>query len=375
MKQANLPRTFRFRPVFSWLHPATVTLLVAAVVVAFVVLAHAGDPLALARLGTRFSLGDPQGTEGYDGQFVYYIARSLNPQEVAPYLDVPAYRYQRILLPLLVRLLSLGQETLIPWMLPLVLIAAHTAGTWAVAALLNDFGVSRWYALSYGLFAGFTLAIRLDLSEPLAYGLVAGALLAQFRQRLGLSWVLYGLALFAKEVTVLFLLAQFGADLLNRRWRTAAGLAAFSFVPFILFQGWLFQVFGQMGIGSGGDMATSFELIPYMGLWRIAGYSFVYFLAMLVVFGPSVVLPSIWGIWSALKKMCLGDRSVIVLALLLNATIIAFVPFSTFRETGGLIRFSCGLVLAVILFAGRYQIRRPLNYSLLWPVLNVFLLK
>ncbi len=33
-----------------------------------------------------------------------------------------------------------------------------------------------WYALIYGLWAGFTLAVRLDLPEPLAFALVAAAL-------------------------------------------------------------------------------------------------------------------------------------------------------------------------------------------------------
>jgi hypothetical protein len=54
---------------------------------------------------------------------------------------------------------------------------------------------------------------------------------------------------------------------------------------------------------------------------------------------------------------------------------IAFLPYSTARETGGLLRFACGLVLAVLLFAARYRQRRALNYSFLWIVLNVFLLK
>ena len=66
------------------------------------------DPLGLAELGTRYSQLDPAGTEGYDGQFAYYIAVSPNPKDVAIQLDVPAYRYQRILYPLMARSLALG---------------------------------------------------------------------------------------------------------------------------------------------------------------------------------------------------------------------------------------------------------------------------
>jgi hypothetical protein len=122
-------------------------------------------------------------------------------------------------------------------------------------------------------------------------------------------------------------------------------------------------------------MATPFEIIPFLGFMRIGQYSQLYLLAMLVVFGPAVILPALWGIWAALKRLLAGEMNFVVLALLLNALLIPFLPFSTFRETGGLLRISCGLVLALTLFAGRYRLWRVLNYSYLLLVLNVFLLK
>jgi len=274
-------------------HPAVVVLFTQLILLAWVIAAASGDPLSLARLGTHYTAnipldagGDPLEIEGYDGQFNYYIGRDPRPQVAAPYLDVPAYRYQRILLPLLGFLFSGGNEALLAWILPVLLLLAHTLGTWAVAELMHEYGVSRWYALSYGLFAGFSLALRLDLAEPLAYALVALALLAGVRHRLPLSWGFYALALFAREVTLPFVVAQLLAELFQRRWRQVAGLAIFALLPFGLFQLWLWQVFGQPGLGSGGAMATSFEWIPYMGLWRIGLYSPLYLLAMGVVFVP-----------------------------------------------------------------------------------------
>lgn len=351
------------------------TLLGLLLVVGVVIGAAGGDPLALAEIGTRFSLSDPAGTEGYDGQFVYYIARDPNPETVAPLLDVPAYRYQRILLPLLARLLGLGQPVWIAWALPLVTILSQVAGTWAVGELLGMWGISRRYALAYGLYVGFVLAVRVDLPEPLAYGLVAGALLARFRGHTRWSWVLYGLALFAKEVAVIFVAAQLAADLLERRWHEAGGLALIALLPYALFQAWLWLAFGQLGLGSGGNMATPFEVVPFMGLLRIGTESLVYLAAMLVVFGPAVILPVVWGLWRAAKSFLAGERNVLVLAVGLNALAIVFLPYSTFRETGGLLRFACGLALALLLYAGRYRSGRALRYSFLWLVLNVFLLK
>ncbi len=359
----------------SFLNPAWITFLLLVCMVSIVILAADGDPLSLARLGTRFASSDPNGTEGYDGQFVYYIALDPNPAVVASKLDVPAYRYQQILLPMLARLVALGNPTALPWVLAILGICAQTIGTWIVAEILSGWGISRWYALVYGLWAGFVLSIRLDLPEPLAYGLIAGALLMTGRERHHLSWLLYALALFAKEVTILFIAAQLFTYILQRRWRYAISLGMISLLPFALFQGWLWIVFGHLGIGSGGEMATSFEWIPFLGFLRIGAYSMIYLLAMLLVFGPAVILPSIWGVWNSIKTWVTGEENVIVFALLFNALIIPFLPFSTFRETGGLLRFACGLVLAVLLFAGRYRFKRVLNYSWFWMVLNVFLLK
>lgn len=355
--------------------PALATLAAMGLLVAFVIASNSGDPLALARLGDRYWLGDPQGGEGYDGQFNYYIALQPDPKLVAPKLDVPAYRYQRILLPMTARYLSLGMPALIPWVLALIGVLSHVVGTWLVARLLESWHVSPAYALSYGLWIGFGLGVRLDLPEPLAYALVAGALWAEMRSKNWLSWVLFSLALFAKEVTAPFVAAAGLAALSERRWKDVAGLALIGALPYMVFQAWLWRVFGAPGIGSGGAMATPFEIVPLMGLWRIGAESMLYLAAMAIVFGPSIVLPAAWGIWSAMIKIREKQINVVVLSLLLNALLIMFLPFSTFRETGGLLRFACGLVMAVILFAARYRMRRVLNYSLFWLVLNVFLFK
>lgn len=357
------------------LAPALVTALAMILLVGVLIVRAGGDPLELARLGTRFKDGNPAGTEGYDGQFVYYIARDLNPRQVAAHLDVPAYRYQRILLPLLANVLTAGNESLIPWVLPLIGILAQALGTWCVALMLLRWGRGRWCALIYGLWVGFTLAVRLDLPEPLAYGLVAGALLATLTGRLRLGWLLYGLALFAREVTALFLLAQLAADLWQRRWGRAIGLVMVAVVPFLIFQGWLWSVFGAPGLGSGGTYATPFEWIPFWGFLRVGQASLLVLGVYVLVFGPTVILPALAGIWQSARRILAQEAGVIPFALLANALVIPFLPFSTFREPGGLLRFVSGLVLAWLLFAGRYNMRRVLNYAWFSLFLTVFLIE
>jgi hypothetical protein len=359
-----------------WLvSPAVVTLLVSVAVIAVALVADGGDALNLVRIGTFFSEGDPSGSKGYDGQFIYYIMINPDPEQVAPLLDAPAYRYQRILLPLLGRLFSFGNPAAGAWVLLILGVTASTLGAWALSELMQDWGVNRWYALTYGLFSGFLLALIVDLPEPLAYGLVACGVLALERRRVLLGFILLALAVFAKEVTLVFVGAFGLSYLLRRCWREALGLGLVAVLPYLLFQAWLFSVFGEVGIGSGGAMATSFEIIPFMGLLRIGQVSIVYLLAMLLVFGPTALLPSIWGVVQSVRTWLSGDAGLYVLALFANALVIFATPYSTFRETGGMVRFLCGLVLAVLLYAGRYHHKRALNYSIFWIVLNVILIK
>jgi hypothetical protein len=360
---------------FVFFNPTVVILLWASMLVLVSVHLLGGDPIALVRLGTRYSAGYLQGTQGYDGQFVYYIAQELDPQQVASKLDVPAYRYQRILLPLLAHLFSLGNQTVLLWMLPILGIISLAVGTWALSVLFEGWGISRWYALVYGLYPGFSLALVVDLPEPLAYSLVISGILAVECGKKTFGWFLLALAVFAKEVTLLFVVAIFLAELLQRDWRDVLGIFFIVLSPYILFQVWMYSQFGTFGIGAGGEMATPFEWIPFMGLLRIGAYSQFYLLAMILVFGPSVVLPVIWGLWSSLNSIRIGQRNMIVLGLLINSLVILFLPFSTFRETGGLLRFASGLILALLLYAGRYKKHRVLNYSIFLFVLNVFLIK
>ncbi len=355
--------------------PSLVTLFVSTAVIFIFLFQAGGDPLVFARIGTRFSEGDLQGSEGYDGQFVYYIASDPNTARVAPFLDVPAYRYQRILLPLLARALALGQANVIPWMIIIIGIFSLSIGTWAVSELLRHWEMNPWYALIYGLWSGFLLALITDLPEPLAYALAALGLLALEQSRKVTGWLLLGISIFAKEVTIMFIVSLAVIYIAKRLWKDFFCLGLIALLPYLLFQIFLWQWFGEFGIGSGGFMATSFEWIPFMGLFRIGGESWLYLLAMALVFGPALVFPAVWGMWVSMRSWLSGERNLYGVALTTHSLMIAAAPYSTFRETGGILRYMSGLVLAALLFSGRNHLRKSLNYQSLWMVLNVFLLK
>lgn len=356
----------------TWLPVLLVTVICLSIVLS-VIWRSGGDPLALARIGTRFSQGEPGGSEGYDGQFVIYIARTLQPQQVESKLDVPAYRYQRILLPALARVFSLGEERLIPWVVILINLLSHLAAVFILGRLLEDHGVNPWYAALYGLWVGSLLAIRLDLPEPLAYGLVIFAVAADKKGRPAAAWILYGLAVFTKEVTLIFVAARGLVAVRQKRWLYLVGLVGLTVVPFGVFQLWLKSVYGSYGIGSGGAMATSFEWLPLMGLLRVGFHSWKLLAIYLILFGPFLIYPAVVGIRRLYQAWKASDVNFGSLAYGLHGLLFLFLPFSTYREPGGLLRFANGLMLSVILFMFRNQPPAFKKYLPLVLILNLFL--
>lgn len=357
-----------------------------AIIVTLVMVAHVGVFLArnngdigeMSRLGIRRLAGDQSALEGYDGQYVHVLALNPNPMDAARaptwVLDVPAYRYQRILFSLLAGALSLGNAAAVPWVLLGLNLVAQAVGTFLVGELLAAYSVSRWYALVYGLWVGFAYAVRLAMTEPLAYALVAGALLASRRGREGGTAVLYALALFTKEVTVLFVAAHLAWLLTQRRWPETLRLMAVAILPFAVFQLGIWAIFGRPGLGSGGFHGSGFEWIPYNGLWRIGAAGLGALVLFSVIYLPIALLPSLWGLITAATRLLRRDWALPVWVLGANAAIFPFTPFSTYSEPLGLVRLVCGLVLAVLLFGAYSGSKRVLNYAVFWIAALVMLL-
>ena len=353
--------------------PAAFTLLVSSAYILWRLIFYNFDAAALAEIGDRYADLAPDGSPGYDGQFALYVAQDPNPHSVAAHLDVPAYRYQRILYPILARTLVGGRPTLIPWSLLVVNLALHVAATGLLAAFIVERGYSSHYALIYGLWVGLIAAVGLDLHEPLAYGLVILGWFWRYRNRPVLGATALGLALFAKETTVLFWVAALISDLLQRQWKSFRGLIAGGAL-FALWQAWLWWAFGSLGIGSGGDMATGFEWIPLMGLLRIGAESLPVLALFLVILGPSIVFPTLWGVVSSVKAFQSGARDATSAALFINSMALLFIPFSTFREPLGIVRVATGLVLALVLFSVQHGRKKPLNYAMFWSAMLALLL-
>ena len=350
--------------------------IVAAVTLAYmaaIVMRSGGDPLSLAMLGTRFSEGDPAGTEGYDGQFAYYIARA--PLDRCSQCDVPAYRTQRIIYPVLARALALGQDGLLPYTLPLVNLIALAAGTWLTEEILARYKVSRWYALTYGLYAGQLMAARLDLNEPLAYALVQAALLLIERDRWKLGVACFALAALTKETTLVFVAGYLLLLLARRHWGRLAGLALGAGIPFAAWQVVLRLWLGDWGIGSGGAGATGWEILPFRGLWSVGAVDLKALALLALVMVPLAVIPTLLSLWAAGRDLWRGRWHPFTTMLLANALIMLFLPQSTYREFLGMLRLTTGLMMATILYGAGRRSKRSLNYTLLWLASLVFMTK
>jgi hypothetical protein len=260
-------------------------------------------------------------------------------------------------------------------MIPGINILAHVLGTWGVAVLLKRQSRNPVDALYYGLWSGFLLALRLDLPEPLAFSLIVFAVYEILEGRHWLGWIFYALAIFTKEVVVIFAISQLLVYFNEKEWTKGLGLLFVAIIPFGLFELWLKSQFGQIGVGSGGAMATPFEIVPFLGLFKIGGYSLFLLLAFLVAFGPFVLYPALWGLWRSVRRSMDGDVSYELTVLGINAAFFLFLPFSTYREPGGLLRFASGLILALILYIRKYE-RPPFwRYAPAIFVLNLFLLE
>lgn len=343
--------------------PALLVLFVGATYAGWVLCRADWDPRVFADLGSRYALGEINGSPGYDGQFNYFIALSPQPQQVAGRLDVPAYRYQRILYPLLARVVSGGKPPLLPWALLAINLAALPLATFLTSELLRNRGASPWHSIPFGLWAGLLGALRTDLSEPLAFALVALAILLDDHDLRAWSGVVLAVAAFAKETTLVFLLAWAVWGLLSTGQAKSLLVRLLPALPFVFFQFWLRSVFGSFGIGSGGAQGTAFEILPFAGLASTGQAGLRVLIVLSIVYAPGILVPAVWGILSPLLQWLRQEVSLESLFLFASALIIVLAPFSTFREPLGITRLASGMVLSGLLQVARQGRRSLLAYA------------
>jgi hypothetical protein len=354
----------------SRIRPWHVVLLFCLVYVAITLAGHNGDPQVFVEQGERYDPAKTNQSLGYDGQFYFQMAK--DPLNAWQLVDVPAYRYQRILYPILARILSLGQTAWIPWALILINLIAISLGTYLMESTLVYQRANRWYALVYGLFIGMLVSLRLDLAEPLAFLMVQAAILAWLRGQVWQSAVWFSLASLTRETTLLFA-AGVALYLIFQKKFLRAGLWSFCVgLPFVVWHLVLKTWLGSWGVGSGGALATSFEIIPFHGWWGIAQTDLSTFLILSALVFPMAILPAILSLVNSGLALLRKVTTPAVWALFLNAAAFAFLPRSNIYEPLGLSRVTLGLVVAVLNYGAVKPSKRTLKYACLWLITLVF---
>jgi hypothetical protein len=318
---------------------------------------HDWDVLTFVDIGSRFAEGDPAGTIGYDGQFTYYIA--TDPLGAPARVDDPPYRYQRILYPLVVYVLSLGRAFLVPWVMVGVNVVALSVSAELLGRLLRQYVMSPIFGTTFVLWIGQVSSLRLSLNEPLCFMLVLWAIWWHRRGRYGLSTLAFSLGILAKEQALLFLIGAMLHHWLQGRRRQAVVQVLLSVMPYLLWQVVLCRWLGKPGVIGKGVM---WEVVPFYGMRFIEPLEARVF-TIFVLAVPMGVLTV-----AAVIRLLRGLRGdFTVWALLANVMFLVFMTRRSYIDVIARFRLSTGLVLAAQLFCARHGLRK-LNAALagLW---------
>lgn len=306
---------------------------------------------------------------GYDGQFCYFIA--LDPAHAKYYIDAPNYRYERILYPMLARILGFGQPDLIPYTLLLVNIVGIVLTTWVIAKWLKNKGLSPWISLVYAFYPGVLITLQRDLTEIISYGFVALAIyLFDYSQkyRILIVGISFALAILARETTAVFAVLYTVSLLFEgnskiswiKRWKTnwrkALLLLSISLLPFLFYAGFLIIWLGTNQLAS----AETLALVPFAGLFANAPWQDAQKLEI-----QSVVVPSLICLVSAIQALRKKIYRVEIWSIFFNVLIfVIMLPTLSYSEIYASGRITVGVPLAAI-FALPY-IDQMSNHKRTW---------
>lgn len=255
---------------------------------------------------------------GYDGQFVYRLALEPFTRHVTAYgitLDLPAYRQQRIVTPLLAHAMAwlpgIGTALALILVNALALAVAVLAGT-RIAA---DAGRHPGWGLVLAAPACMPISLGRDLTEPVAWAAILVALVLVRRRYWPVAALALTVAVLARE-TSLVVVAGLGAGAIwdAVRGRRREWSAAWLLIPVAIelaWQGWLRSVWGALPLHTGQSNNTS--LLPVVGVLRSVfetgadqpALDVVYILERLAIL--AVIVAAAWLLWRRRSAVSAGE--------------------------------------------------------------------
>ena len=199
-------------------------------------------------------------TYGYDAQFYHYIAHSpLSPERFARYLDGPALRWRRILVPALAHGIALRQEAWVDPAFLAVTLGLLFLGCYWISVYAVRAGRHPAWGLGYLLAPATMIAVeRLTIDMALVTLCVGYVLYAEARS----PWKSLSILIAAPLVRETGLLLCASHTLLSawrRQWGRAV-VALISLVPFFLWAGYV-------GARALPDTTLWTNLMPLSGLY------------------------------------------------------------------------------------------------------------
>jgi hypothetical protein len=312
---------------------------------------HGYQALDFAHLGTVWGEHDPDGTWGYDGQFYYQMAK--DPFGAVEFMDNAPLRYQRIVYPLLARLLSLGRPAFIPYALLFINWASIVLGVELLSRLLRAQRLNRWFSLAYGLYFGQVAGFAFDTTEPFAFALVCSGIWLWHKKRANRAALLFGLAALSKETAALFAIGYLAFFLLQREWKEAIRVAALGILPLVCWLVTLWFIFGETGVA----FTPPFERVPFYGIFFYSQAPRKFWLLLVLMFVPTV------GAWILAGMELMRRRShPLLFAWLANIALITFLSRFSYIELNSCGRNSIGLVLAYVAYGATTR-NKPIVFA------------
>ena len=291
---------------------------------------------------------------GYDGQFFFFLAYKpsfvvtcAHATTYCPTLD-PSFRWQRILYPMVARVLALGH---LAW-IPFTLLAVNFIGTLVVVYLVGkmavEMGVSRWMGAAAGLFCGELLGFLRDLADPFGVMWIVIAIYLLRRDRPLWAALAAAAAILSREQLVFYLPILALPLLAQRRWLTVVQSAAITLIPFIAWQATIHALYGDWPLFAGDTQVATLTRFPFLGLWRTRhDYDFGVTLlcaGIPLAFAFVVSLAAIW--WRGPRRLL---RDPVPLMALVYCVLFSFVNYPQWADVWGAARLEDpGVVLAVL---------------------------
>lgn len=206
---------------------------------------------------------------GYDGQFYFRLA--LDPftstrTDFGITLDVPSYRQQRILYPLLAWAISAGRADLAPWAMLLINCAALCSLGWLGGAYAQTLKQHALWGLFLPLYPASLFSLTRDLVELLEVSLVVGSLLLLRRSKPLWGAVLLALSVLAKETALLVPGAAMLGYLFDLRQGRPARFPWYYFaLPIVIFLIWQLALRANWGVFPSMSGKSSIMAIPFSG--------------------------------------------------------------------------------------------------------------